>query len=96
LCCDDDDRPLFCSVHHPAGILLALNRPAEALRAFELSFKLAPNRFRGVYGAARAAERMGNRTEAKRYYEKLVMLCSHADSDRPELAEARAFLARAR
>jgi tetratricopeptide (TPR) repeat protein len=77
-------------------LFLALNRPAQALRAFELSVTLAPNRFRGVYGAARAAERMGNRAEAKRYYEKLVIFCSHADSDRPELVEAREFLARAR
>jgi tetratricopeptide (TPR) repeat protein len=74
-------------------LLLALNRPAQALQAFELSLKMAPNRFRGFHGAAKAAERVGNRAEAKRYYEKPVTLCSHADSDRPELAEARAFLA---
>ena len=42
-------------------LLLDVNRPAEALRAFELSFKAAPNRFRGFYGAARAAERLGDR-----------------------------------
>ena len=77
-------------------LLLALNRPAQALQAFELSLKMAPNRFRGFHGAAKAAERVGNRAEAKRYYEKLVTLCSHADSDRPELAEAKAFLARGR
>jgi tetratricopeptide (TPR) repeat protein len=77
-------------------LLLALNRPAQALQAFELSLKSAPNRFRGFHGAAKAAERVGNRAEAKRYYEKLVTLCSHADSDRPELAEAKAFLARGR
>ena len=77
-------------------LLLALNRPAQALQAFELSLKTAPNRFRGFHGAAKAAERVGNRAEAKRYYEKLVTLCSHADSDRPELAEAKAFLARGR
>lgn len=77
-------------------LLLALNRPTQALRAFELSSKMAPNRFRSLYGAARAAERMGDRSQARRYYEKLVTLCSHADSDRAELTEARAFLARAR
>lgn len=75
-------------------LLLAVNRPAEALRAFELSFKAAPNRFRGFYGAAKAAERLGDRAGARRYYEKLVTLSSHADSDRLELSEAKAFLAK--
>jgi hypothetical protein len=75
-------------------LFLALNRPAEALRAFELSFKEAPNRFRGLYGAALAAERMGNRAEARRYYEKLDALCGDADTDRPEVGKVRAFLGR--
>ena len=74
-------------------LLLALKQPAQALQAFEQSFKAAPNRFRGFYGAAKAAERLGDRAEARRYYEKLIALSSHADSDRPELTEARAFLA---
>jgi len=38
-------------------LLLALNRPAQALQAFELSLKTAPNRFRRFHGAAKAAER---------------------------------------
>jgi hypothetical protein len=77
-------------------LLLTMNRPADAFRAFELSLRAAPNRFRGFYGAAKAAERMRDRARTTQYYEKLVALCSHADSDRPELAEARAFLARAK
>jgi len=77
-------------------LLLMMNRPAEALRAFELSLKAAPNRFRGFYGAAKAAERMRDRGRTTEYYQKLVALCSHADSDRPEITEARAFLARAK
>ena len=39
-------------------LLLALNRPAQALQAFELSLKTAPNRFRGFHGAAKAADRL--------------------------------------
>ena len=74
-------------------LLLALNQPAQALQAFEQSFKAAPNRFRGYYGAAKAAERLGDRTRARGFYEKLIALSSHADSDRLELTEARAFLA---
>ncbi len=75
-------------------LLLTMDRPADAFRAFELSLKAAPNRFRGFYGAAKAAERNKDRARATQYYEKLIALCSHADSDRPELTEARAFLAR--
>jgi tetratricopeptide (TPR) repeat protein len=74
-------------------LLLDLNRPAEALRAFELSSASAPNRFRGFYGAAKSAERLGDRARARRYYEQLVTLSSHGDGDRPELTEAKAFLA---
>jgi tetratricopeptide (TPR) repeat protein len=74
-------------------LLLALKQPAPALQAFEQSFKSAPNRFRGFYGAAKAAERLGDRVQARQYYEKLVALCRHGDSPRPELAEARTFLA---
>ena len=74
-------------------LLLALKQPAQALGAFEQSFKSAPNRFRGFYGAAKAAERLGDRAQARQYYEKLVALSSHADSNRPALTEARTFIA---
>ena len=74
-------------------LLLAVKQPERALQAFEQSFKSAPNRFRGFYGAAKAAEQLGDRAQARRYYEKLIALSNHADSDRPELNEARTFLA---
>lgn len=37
-------------------MLMALNSPAQAFAEFERSLKRGPNRFRGIYGAARAAE----------------------------------------
>jgi hypothetical protein len=74
-------------------LFLALDRPAEALQAFELSLKSAPNRFRSFSGAAKAAERMKDPVRTKQYVEKLVALSSHADSNRPELSEARSYLA---
>ena len=40
-------------------MLLELNPPAQAFAEFERSLKRDPNRFRGIYGAARAAERSG-------------------------------------
>ena len=50
--------------------------------------------FSGFYGDAKAAERSGDRKEARSYYERLVGLCSYADTERPELVEAKKYLAR--
>ena len=75
-------------------LLFELNQPAEALRQFEASLQHAPNRLRSFYGAAKAAERAGEPQKTKKYYEQLVVLCSQADTERPELLEAKAFLAK--
>lgn len=74
-------------------LLLELKLPLEALQAFEASLRSAPNRFNGLYGAARAAELAADQKRAKTYYEKLMTLCRQADSGRPEIEEAKAFLA---
>ena len=55
---------------------------------------MEPNRFRGLYGAARAAELSGNREKARTYYGQLVALADQADAERPELQQARGFLAK--
>ena len=75
-------------------MLLEMNRPAEALQAFETSEKHDPNRFRGLYGAGKAAALAGDQAKAKSYYEKLVVLVQKADTERPEITEAKAFLAK--
>ncbi len=74
-------------------MLVAIDEPGQALVEFERSLKRDPNRFRTVYGAARAAEAMGNRTAAIDYYGKLQALSADRDSSRPELGHAKAFLA---
>jgi tetratricopeptide (TPR) repeat protein len=74
-------------------LLLDLGQPAAAVREYEASLKLAPNRFRAFYGAARAAELAGDRETAKAYYGKLVTVAAPA-TDRPEVKEARAYLSR--
>lgn len=73
-------------------LLIELKQPAEALTAFETSLKTAPNRFVGLYGAARAARLAGDKVKAKTYYAKLVELTRFADSPRPEIDEAKTFL----
>jgi tetratricopeptide (TPR) repeat protein len=75
-------------------LYLALGQPAEALREFEASQRIEPNRFRGLYGAAKAAELAGNRDKARTYYGGLVTLARQADTERPEIAAARAYLGR--
>jgi tetratricopeptide (TPR) repeat protein len=75
-------------------MLMALNQPGQALAEFERSLKRDPNRFRGIYGAARAAEASGNRQAARDYYAKLQTLTADRDTERPELAQAKAFLAK--
>src|SRR5215470_3845861 len=75
-------------------MLMTLNSPAQAFAEFERSLKRDPNRFRGIYGAARAAEASGNREAARDYYAKLQTLAVDRDTERPELAQARAFLSR--
>jgi len=75
-------------------LLLELNRPAQALSAYEQTLATDPNRLRSVYGAAKAAASAGDSATAKTYYEQLVLLEGHADSETPEVAEAKAYLGR--
>lgn len=75
-------------------MLLEMNRPAESLQEFEASEKHDPNRFRALYGAGKAATLAGDQTKAKSYFEKLVALTKSADTERPELQEAKTFLAK--
>jgi tetratricopeptide (TPR) repeat protein len=72
-------------------MLLEAGRPREALVAFEATIRKEPNRFRGLYGAARAAESAGDRSKAQEYYKRLTEVASAADTVRPELQQARKF-----
>src|SRR5207245_4250974 len=73
-------------------LLLQQGQASAALREFEASLKENPNRYRSLYGAARAAEVAGDRPKAAGYYEKLVALTGKADTARPEIARAKTFL----
>jgi tetratricopeptide (TPR) repeat protein len=74
-------------------LLLTLNRPKEAQREFEAALKIYPGRFRGLYGAAQAAQQSGEKENAQRYYAKLIEQTSKADGSRTELAQLREYRA---
>ncbi|HEY2963765.1 MAG TPA: hypothetical protein VGJ37_15205 [Pyrinomonadaceae bacterium] len=77
-------------------LLIELKQPSAALQEFETSLRSAPERFNGLYGAARAASLASDQKKARTYYEKLIALTQPADSPgniRPEIKEAKEFLA---
>ena len=75
-------------------MLLKMNRPEEALLAYEGSLSISANRFRSLYGAGRAAELAGNLDKAKEYYNTLVAITSTEEVERPMIEEVRNFLAK--
>jgi len=77
-----------------AELLLESGQAGPALREFEAALKENPNRYRGLYGAARAAEAAGDRQKAEAYFSKFVAVSAKADTDRPEIAQAKTFLAK--
>jgi hypothetical protein len=71
-------------------MLLELKRPKEALAEYQKTIAKEPNRFRGLAGAARAAEAAGDRNAAREYSAQLLKICVKADApERPELVRAR-------
>jgi len=75
-------------------LLLDVNQPAQALVEYEASAGRDPNRLNGMLGAARAAEMSGDAAKAKALYARALALCARADGERPEVAHAKAVLAK--
>jgi tetratricopeptide (TPR) repeat protein len=74
-------------------MLLERGMGREALVAFEAALKKQPYRLGATLGAAKAAEKVGDAAKARQYYMAAVTLTENADPVRPEIAEARAFVA---
>jgi hypothetical protein len=77
-----------------ADLLLEAKHPQQALVEYQTDLKLNPNRFNGLYGAARAAEEAGKQSEANEYYATLLKNCDGGSSTRPELGHARELRAK--
>jgi tetratricopeptide (TPR) repeat protein len=75
-------------------MLLESGSPKEALAAFEATLKKEPNRLGAYVGAAKAAEKSGDKAKAREYYGKIVTIAADADKSRTEVADARSFLAK--
>jgi Tfp pilus assembly protein PilF len=75
------------------AMLLARGMAPEALAAFEATLQKEPRRLAATIGAARAAQRLGDKAKARHYYAAAVALGERADPVRPEIVEARAFVA---
>jgi Tfp pilus assembly protein PilF len=75
-----------------ADLLIELNQPAAALTEYKEMLRTDPNRFRSTLGEARAAKQAGDAAAAHDAYQKLVTLSKPVGPERPELAEAKAYL----
>ena len=73
-------------------ILLKAGKPKDAVAQFTKSLERQPNRARSLIGIARGYAGSGDSAKARESYAKLVEIWQLADSDLPELIEARAFL----
>jgi len=92
-----EKHPITPGALQPAYELLGdmymeLDRPADALAAYEQSLAMWPQRFNSVIGAARAARAAGQGEVAGAYYTKLLELAAES-SGREALQEAREYTA---
>jgi hypothetical protein len=63
-------------------------------KEYEASIAKEPNRFRGLYSAARAAEVSGNMPKARTWYDKFAQVTAQGDADVAQIQQAKVFLAR--
>ena len=92
-----DKHPITPSAVLPArellgDLLLAANRPTEALTAYRAALDISPNRFHSLYGAGRAAEQADQSEVARTYYSALTDVAEQADAEREDLLHVRVFL----
>ncbi|MDB2322083.1 hypothetical protein N9V34_04095, partial [Flavobacteriaceae bacterium] len=76
-----------------ADLYMLIGKHKEALKSYELNLKVRPFRFNGLYGAAKAAQKLDNNELAAYYFDKLIKVSEDVNSSRPELSEAKDFLA---
>lgn len=78
------------------AMLLQHGDANEALIAFEATMQKEPNRLNTILSAAKAAVASGDNVKARDYYSTALGLASNTSTTRPEVVQARAYLASAR
>lgn len=84
--------PLLPARELEGDLLMELGRFADALRAYDAVLAREPHRARSLAGAGRAAEASGDTATARARYAELLEVMAKADTERPELRAARAFV----
>jgi hypothetical protein len=75
-----------------ADLLLENGAAPEALKEYEAVLKVAPRRLNSTAGAAKAADKAGDKTKARAYAMQLREIANKAETSRPELDWARGYL----
>lgn len=83
---------LLPSVELLGDMLLMLEKPGEAIIQYEAALQRSPGRFNSVYGAAYAAELLGNKEKAKEYYQLLVNMSDEAEIPLKQRESALAYI----
>jgi tetratricopeptide (TPR) repeat protein len=73
-------------------VYLKSGKSIQAYEKFSISLLRHPNRIRSLVGAARAADAKGDREAAMENYQQVFKQFKNANSELPELGEARKFL----
>lgn len=94
-----DKHPVTPGAVRPArellgDMLVRLERPVDAIEAYQAALEISPNRFKSLYGIGRAAEMAGKYERAREAYAEIAELTAASDTERAEITRAKAFLER--
>ncbi len=77
-------------------MLLAMHEPADAEAHYLAALKRTPGRPMSIYGIAQAAQQLGDKPTATKYFSSFLALWKQADPGLPQVAAARQFLTTAK
>ncbi len=86
--------PLIPVREQLGDMLMAMKQPREALAEYEKAIVKEPNRFRSLYGAARAAEAIKDSGAAQKYFRQLLASANNPQGIHAETQHAKEYLAR--
>lgn len=86
--------PIIPAREQLGDMLMSLNQPRLALAEYEKAIGKEPNRFRSLYGAARAAEAIRENGTAQKYYRQMLANANQPQGNHVETLHAKQYLAR--